>query len=182
MIIGYHKYKDDYIFEIEVIQKIDDDDIINKEFATYHADIFKILSITNWKTGEQLKELDEYKINKILMRRKDNYLFHYNLSKDLAICNYFSNDEERYLYLKNKCGLYTDYHYNGQIYRTYFHNNGIEEGEYKEYTQSGTIKAKRFYMNGKKYGESMIYHNNGIIYILSYYVNNILEGVYEEYY
>jgi len=150
MIIGYHKYKDDYIFEIKVIQKTDDDDITNKEFATYYADILKILSITNWKTGEQLKELDEYEINEILICRQNNYLIDYNLSKDLAICNYFSDDKERYSYLKNKCGLYTDYHCNGQIYRTYFHNNGIEEGVYKEYTPYGTIKAKRFYINGKK--------------------------------
>ena len=182
MNIGYRKYNDDYIIKIEVIKKIVDRyEIINKDTATYWTNKFKILSVTNWKTGEQLNKIDNYEADKIIEINNED-VFPYNLSKEIAIYNYFhyKNDEE--IYLKNKCGLYTNYHNNGQIYRTFFHNNGIEEGEYKEYTQSGTIKAKRFYMNGKKYGESMIYHNNGIIYILSYYVNNILEGVYEEYY
>lgn len=178
---GYHKYKNDYIIEIGVIKKIKDTyNIINKDTATYWTNKFKVLSITNWKTDNTLDEIDNYKINKIIEIDNED-LFSYNLSKELSICNFFDDRYDEEIYLKNKCGVYTNYHNNGQIYRTFFHNNGIEEGEYKEYTPDGKIKAERFYINGKKYGKSTIYHNNGQLYTISNYIDGKLEGVYEEY-
>jgi len=178
---GYHKYNNDYIIEIEVINKIKDSyKIINKHTATYWTNKFKILSITNWKTGNKLDEIDNNVTNKIIETDSED-LFCYNLSKKLSICNFFDFNCDEETYLKNKCGMYTNYHDNGQTHRTFFHNNGIEEGEYREYTSDGAIKAERFYINGKKHGKSIIYNNNGSIFVSKHYVNGKLEGIFEEY-
>jgi len=66
MIIGYHKYNNDYTLEIEVINKIVEPyKIINKEFATYWTNKFKVISITNWKTCKKIYEIDNYAVIKI---------------------------------------------------------------------------------------------------------------------
>jgi len=186
MIIGYSKYNNDYILEIEVINKIADSyEIINKEFATYLTDRFRVISITNWKSNEQLNEIDNYKINKIIeINYNGDYrkLLEYNLIKELSIYNYFNKNADEELYLKNKCGVYTIYHNNGQIYKTYFHINGITEGEYNEYTCDGTLKVHSFSINGKTHGKSTFYYDDGNLWNQTNFVMGNREGEYIEYY
>lgn len=186
MIIGYSKYNNDYILEIEVINKIADlYEIINKEFATYLTNKFKVISITNWKSNEHLNEIDNYKINKIIeinCNDDNTKLLDYNLIKELSIYNYFDKNEDEELYLKNKCGVYTIYHNNGQIYKTYFHNNGIEEGEYNEYTCDSVLKVNSFSINGKTHGKSTFYYNEGNLWHQTNFIMGNREGEYIEYY
>ena len=48
MLIGYHKYQNDYIQEIEVINKIKNEyDIINNDTMTYWTNKYRIISIYN---------------------------------------------------------------------------------------------------------------------------------------
>jgi antitoxin component YwqK of YwqJK toxin-antitoxin module len=186
MNLGYHKYNNDYIIEIEVINKIDDNyNIINKLYATYWTNKFKIISITNWKNDEEYEKIDIYKINETIFIDTDNdfsKLLDYHLIKELSICNYFDNKNDENIYLKNKCGVYKNYHNNGQIYKIYFHNNGIIEGEYKEYTCENILKSHRFYINGKKHGKSLFYYDNGNIWHQTNFILGVKEGAYEEYF
>lgn len=162
MNIGYLKYKNEYIIEIEVIERISadeiDHEIINRDTATYYAKKIKILSITNWISNQKFQKIDIYEINKvILLEELEGYVdFNYKLSKDIAICD---NIEKSYqdIYLKDKTGVHINYNDTGNKSEIFFHNNGIIEGEFIKYYEDGTLMEKSFYVNGERNGKCVFY-------------------------
>lgn len=162
MNIGYLKYQGEYIIEIEVIDKIPEDEydceIINRETATYYAKKIKILSITNWISNKQFQKINKYEINKVISLEELEGLvdFDYKLSKDLAICHYIEKSDQ-YIYLKDKIGVHINYNDTGNQSEIFFHNNGIIEGEFIKYYEDGTLMEKSFYVNGERHGKCVFY-------------------------
>jgi antitoxin component YwqK of YwqJK toxin-antitoxin module len=175
MTIGYIRYTY-YIIEIEDLDKPNDSEIdINKKFAQQYTSKFIVKSITNWKTNNQIEnienidiiekidlfgDLENFKIGQIYYSDTKH---HYSLDKELAIFHYsFSADDEEE-YLKNKSGIFKKYGYVGKLSKEYFHNNGIKEGVYKEYNINENIRVECNFINNKKNGVYKMYSNDGKI-------------------
>ena len=69
-------------------------------------------------------------------------------------------------------GEYKDFHLNGQIWEHSFYQNGKRHGEYKEYYRNGLIYSKSFYQNGKRHGEYKSYHNDGKLGYATFFYQN----------
>lgn len=153
MEIGYTKYDSIYILEIEVIDKVLDDGKNNKTSLNW-ALTYKILSNTNWITNEKIQRIEDLETDKLISNQL--YCQGYHLSMELAIC-YELPKKYREIYLKNKTGVHTEYHDNGNIKIQFFHNNGIIDGESIEYYDDGKVKEKKHYINGKLNGKCVYY-------------------------
>lgn len=185
MIIGYFVYND-YVIEIEVLNNLSplhDINIINAEYATYHTTKYKIISITNFLTMTKVNsdESNYYKINNI--NEHVTMKIDYVLNKDIAIYNTYNNPKNSVLeYLKNKSGIFRNYHKNGQIKIQVYHNNGIFEGEYIYYYIDGSCAKITNFINGILHGKCIEYFYNGQIALDSNYINGNLDGKYRSYY
>ena len=157
MEIGYLKYQYEYIIEIEVIDKTLNNEK-NNNTSIYWTHTFKILSITNWITNEKIQRIKHYETNKVFTRQFWSQGYH--LSMELAICFQLTKTY-REIYLKNKIGVHTEYHDNGNIRINFFHNNGIIDGEFIKYYDDGKVKRKLYCINGKLNGECVYYDFNG---------------------
>ena len=118
MNIGYF-INGDYIIEIDIIDDYNKshNNMINQTYAEYYTEKYKILSITNWKTGLQKNKIKNYKINDIKYKK-----IAFVKNKDIAIQNIFKdidkkNKNEEDEYLKTKTGIFINYYKNGQIYK-----------------------------------------------------------------
>ena len=80
-----------------------------------------------------------------------------------------------------KNGKKIEYRYN-IITRIYNYKNGIVDGEYKEFYESGNVKVKHNYVNGHVEGESLEFYDNGKVRNKSTYVKDKIEGDSFEYY
>ncbi len=172
MTIGYIRYTD-YIIEIEDLDKPNDSEIdINKKFAQQYTSKFIVKSITNWKTNNQIENIDiiekidlfgdleNFKVGQIYYSDTKQ---HYSLDKELAIFHYsFSADDEEE-YLKNKSGIFKKYGYTGKLNKEYFHNNGIKEGICKEYNSDGNLLRECNYINNKRNGVYRVFSRDGKI-------------------
>lgn len=193
MIIGYCKHYiynkylknrngymyTDYLFEIEVLDNIDIWGQVHNIHSTYFTSEFKILCITNWKTGQQIEKIDdEYETNKIV---KTETLWNgYFFNKEEAISNDLELDDLK-IYLSDKHGMHIKYRYDGEILESFYHNYGKKEGIHKIYdTDYNDWKRKTYlseeidYLDGKKYGKSIIYHLNGTIFSIRNYIQDKL--------
>ena len=79
-----------------------------------------------------------------------------------------------------KCGMYTDYYFSGNIKEKYFHNKGIKEGVYYYFYDDlkNNIKFECNYINNILHGLYIKYYDNGNIELKSYYDNGKLNGEY----
>jgi antitoxin component YwqK of YwqJK toxin-antitoxin module len=182
MNVGYF-INGDYVIEIDIIDDYNksQNNMINQTYAEYYTEKYKILSITNWKTGLQKNKIKNYKLNDIIHKKKA-----FVKNKDIAIQNIFKdidkkNKNEENEYLKTKTGIFINYYKNGQIYKTFFHNNGKKEGEYKKYYENGLLCETCNYFDNKKYGENIIYDIDSNIESIKNYYDDKLHGNWKEY-
>ena len=154
---GYVRYLNDYIIQIEVLDHIDGIQpgpaIVDKEHAVHCTQLFKVVSILNWVTGEQINSVDRLKIGNIY-----DWFERYTLYEEGAIFNYYGSDSDEKIYLKKKSGVFTGYGYDGGIIKQYFHNNGIKEGVEKIY-RDRKLTCENNYIGGKLNGKSTSYLN-----------------------
>lgn len=59
----------------------------------------------------------------------------------------------KYIYGGKLSGNYKIYYPNGQLYRHWFYNYGLLNGDFYEYRINGKLKTKGKYRSGKKYGK-----------------------------
>ena len=123
--IGYSKYKNKYIITIKTNEKefiLEENEIINPEYATYTCNSYKIINIEDLNKNN-LDKIDLYEIDK-----NYNDIIFYKL-------NYESAYNDNLLYktdIQKFVGFYRNYHHNGALSEEYYHNNGIKEGKYKK--------------------------------------------------
>jgi len=180
--------------------KVDSEHIIHK------CTKFKILSIKNIFTQEkidkiiynerfinyrlsetQIQENDFIEINDIIYIKSNTEYEIFFLNENDAINFSFSFNRLVAKYKEYNIsfsGPYKKYdHLTGKIYKDFYHNNGIFEGEYIDYQNNGCLQIKCNYINGKLHGKHIYYFENGIINT-SYYTLGIKNGesIIEEYY
>ena len=80
---------------------------------------------------------------------------------------------KRYHYFIDENGLkqgeYKDYHDNGQLWEHTFFQNDKRHGEYKDYHYNGQLWEHSFYQNGKLHGEHKSYRINGQLKYASFF-------------
>ena len=57
----------------------------------------------------------------------------------------------------------------------------MNDGEYKEYHDDGSLWVHCHYLNGKLHGEHKDYHENGSLWVHCHYVNDKCHGEYKDY-
>jgi antitoxin component YwqK of YwqJK toxin-antitoxin module len=127
--------------------------IINKLYATYRTNKFKILEIEEIDTKKLIDKYNNYKVGDIITKNK-NYYF----TKERAFFEfdyqYFDDtfdllDKLYYIkFFKNGySGLHRDWYDSGQLYEEFYHINGIFEGMFIQYHEDGKIKCEFKFIN-----------------------------------
>ena len=104
----------------------DDEEIIDKNNATYHIKDFIVISIENIISKIQLPEI-------LYEARNDNYILkvgesyekkfiYYFMTYERALIEDFMKNKQYLLYPNGYSGIYKDYYDNGQIKKEFFHN------------------------------------------------------------
>jgi len=148
-----------YIIKIELcddsISNEDRNNIVNRLFAQYNTQKFKILEIEDMVTNELYNNVMNYKINDII-NRNINYYFSkerafYELDYDFFTDSYQSLDKLYYLFYFNNqyTGIHKVWFDSGQLKEEFYHINGILEGTYTEYNENGMLKNQYMFVNGK---------------------------------
>ena len=179
----YCKYNE-FIITINIesynIYREDDEEIIDKNNATYHIKDFIVISIENIISKIQLPEI-------LYEARNDNYILkvgesyekkfiYYFMTYERALIEDFMKNKQYLLYPNGYSGIYKDYYDNGQIKKEFFHNNGKINGFLKIYyeNKNNSVKIIQEYIDGVKHGTYKKYHENEIINIIANYdMNNI---------
>jgi antitoxin component YwqK of YwqJK toxin-antitoxin module len=148
-----------YIMKIELCDdSISDEDrnnIVNRLFAQYNTNKFKILEIEDMVTNELYNNVMNYKINDIIYRNI-NYYFSkerafYELDYDFFTYSYEPLDKLYYLFYFNNqyTGIHKVWFDSGQLKEEFYHINGILEGTYTEYNENGMLINQYMLVNGK---------------------------------
>lgn len=215
MIIGY-KIIDDFLLEIEPVELIDAEEKIKKyiddKHVLYKCKKIKILLIKNIFTQEftntikfngkfinytisdtQIFENEYIKCGDIILEdpNTDSSGSIYFLNENDMINWEFSFDTlvKKYAHLNlNWSCEYKKYNQKtGVLQKIFYHNNGIKQGEYKEYYENSNINLLCNYVSGILHGEYISYlydHFDNLKIYKKQYVNGVNNGdnIIEEYY
>ncbi|MEN8120201.1 MAG: hypothetical protein ABFS35_07635 [Bacteroidota bacterium] len=111
--------------------------------------------------------------------------YEYTYRKDELIAYKFLNQKGKVIKEGRKKGgefFYEGYAINGNKTTEGLYNiNGGKEGEWKFYSDNGTLLSKGIYNNNKVAGEYLSYFKNGKVESRANYTNDILSGYYVEY-
>lgn len=144
--IGFF-YKDYYLLKVEIRDDIYPhlkDSYKYPDYGLYYTKNFIILSITDMKTKMERTSLKKYKVNHCYME-KDTFKY-YKLEEVALSAVLMDYIKKGYF---NVSGEFKSYHDNGEVKLHYYHNNGIIDGEYLEYTNEGILIRNLYYVNGK---------------------------------
>lgn len=151
-----------YILTIELLEdSIHDENrnnIINKEFALYHTNKFKIIEIQNMIDNTYIDKLYAYKINDIINKNiiyffsKDRAFFqldydYFTESYQLIDKLYYIDFYKEYNLIYN--GMHRIWYDSGQLREEFYHINGQFEGVYTSYYENGEINEKYLFVNNE---------------------------------
>lgn len=108
---------------------------------------------------------DKYKFDKIIS--KNDYVYIHNKKLICYLSEMDAIYSQNFEYLidytkKNKIGFVgycKTYHENGFLKSEFYHNNGIKEGEYKEYYDDSRLHIECTFVNNQYHGEYLEYSN-----------------------
>lgn len=92
--------------------------------------------------------------------------------------NYWTEDGTQII--KEGNGYYIGYHPNGALQIKGKYVNGLQEGEWKWYRESGKVLYIENFVNGKQNGDYIFYFENGQIRTFGQYQNGKMEGIWKE--
>ena len=156
----YKIYK--YILEIDLcddsISNENRNDIVDKYYATYKTNKFKIINIENMITNENITKLYEYNIGDIVKKN----------------ITYFFNKECAFFYLENEY-FEGSYKYIDKLYYVDFfkQHNKIYNGIHKSWYANGILREEFYHIDGKLEGLYKEYNNKGKINILTNFIDDI---------
>ena len=127
--------------------------VINPETALYKTTDYKILNIEDILENEIID--NNYRIPRTAF---------FYINKELAVFENFLQNEEYKLFPLGYSGVFRQYHENGNLYKEFFHRNGVIDGDFKTYYYNGNPQFICNYVNGKKYGRQIEYKLNGELY------------------
>jgi len=177
--IGYFKINN-LMFEIKVLGDLKTSwDIIVPVTATYIAESFLLLSITNLIDNSKVNEhkVDEHIIYTV--GRSYRYNNYYNILWDVALQSTFNRLSDTFNF-NTYTGVYIKYYLGGQIEEKYFLLNGIKEGIYIKFNKHNQILVDCTYTNGKLQGEHNTY-SDGKLGLKCHYKSDKLHGKYYAY-
>jgi antitoxin component YwqK of YwqJK toxin-antitoxin module len=151
-----------YIFSIELCEDSKHNEnrlnIVDKLYATYTTNKFKIIEIENMVTTEIIDKYYNYKVGDIICKTVKYYLtkerafFEIKYDRD-DIDEYKPIDKLYYIKFFTNCGGYSGLHRSwydsGQLQEEFYQINGNFEGLYREYFENGSIKNEYYYINNK---------------------------------
>ncbi len=152
-IVGYFK---DYNYIITIrtddytsVSKV----VINPETALYKTQHYEIL---------KMEDIFDNDVDETKFRIKKTAFFY--IKKDLALFDRFIEYKEYQLFPLGYSGIHREYHENGNIYREFYHINGVIDGEYRTFYNNGNPQIICDYVNGQKLGRDIEYKINGELY------------------
>lgn len=147
-----------YIFSIELCEDSKHNEnrlnIVDKLYATYTTNKFKIIEIENMVTKEIINKYFNYKVDDIICKSVKYYLtkerafFEIKYDRD-DIDEYKPIDKLYYIkfFNNNYSGLHRTWYDSGQLYEEFYHHNGSIEGLYKQYDMKGNIIWENNFIN-----------------------------------
>lgn len=152
-----------YIFTIDLcddsIHNENRINIIDKLYATYITNKFKIIKIEDIITKELIYNYGNYIVDKIVCETKNYYLIKERAFFEIDYYQHNFDDEYKpidklyYINFFTNCGGYSGLHRSwydsGQLLEEFYHINGNFEGLYREYFENGSIKNEYYYINNK---------------------------------
>jgi antitoxin component YwqK of YwqJK toxin-antitoxin module len=149
-IIGYFKITP-YIFEIEILYVHDDNRVLitneQKLNAKYNVIIFQVISIKHMITNEFTIFAKNYQINIIY----EKYITFY-LTYERAFNDKFFENKEYKLFSNGYSGIYNEYDDDGLLKKTFYHKNGVIDGEVLFYDNLNNVMYIHIYKKGTKIG------------------------------
>lgn len=177
--IGYFKI-DNLMFEIEVLSDTKQNwDIIVPETATYVADLFLLLSITNLNDDSKVSEHMVNERVKYIVGQSYRFNSYYNISWNVALQSTFNRLRDTYNF-NTYTGMFRKYFLGGQLQEEYFILNGVKEGPYIKFNCKNQIELNCNYTNGKLQGEHNTYYD-GKLTVKCHYKSDKLHGKYTAY-
>jgi len=130
--------------------------IINKVYATYNINKFKILEIEDIVTKELKNNYDKYKVGDIICETKKYYLIKERAFFEIDYDQHNYSDEYKPIdklyyinFFSNYYGLHKSWYDSGQLKEEFYHINGMCEGLYREYYENGNIKCEYYHVNNE---------------------------------
>ena len=173
MNIGYKKLRNDYIAELEILGKTNEnrDDIANPQYAKYRTSKVKVLKIFHMNDEMQvIQQMNGfYDENFIYIVGKEMHVSDYDENVN-NVCSqgihYFKTQYQAKmwnLYLNNCTGKYIAWHENGNKKLEGEYKNGNYEGKWISWYENSTLQYEWEYKNGNYEGK-WIYKDGNKIY------------------
>ena len=182
MNIGYKKLQNDYIAELEILGKTNEnrDDIADPQYAKYRTSKVKVLKIfKNGKRGIKIiKQMNGlHDVNFVYTTGEEMHVSNYDEDVN-EVCSqgihYFKTPFQAKMWnlsLDNYTGKYMEWYDNGTTQCEEEYKDGKREGKYIDWYEDGTTRYEGEFKDGKRKGKWTGWYENG---------NKWYEGEYKD--